>query len=135
MYAMQGLTSLEAIAIWAVFGIAIVGLLYALFLRSQIMREDKGTEKMQEVWNAIKSGADAYLRKQFNSIWPLILVLAVALFLSVYIVPPSQEALERFSGYSSDSGPSHYWHSACNCLCDGLWLFPLGRAAWNAYGN
>src|SRR5271157_1825792 len=103
MYAMQGLTSLEIIAIWAVFGIAIVGLLYALFLRSQIMREDKGTEEMQGVWNAIKSGADAYLRKQFNSIWPLILLLAVALFLSVYVVPPSQEALERFSSYSPDA--------------------------------
>ncbi|HEY9152316.1 MAG TPA: sodium-translocating pyrophosphatase [Anaerolineales bacterium] len=100
---MQRLTSLEAIAIWAVFGIAIVGLLYALFLRSQILREDKGTEKMQEVWNAIKSGADAYLRRQFNSIWPLILLLAVALFLSVYIVPPSQEALDRFSTYSPDT--------------------------------
>jgi K(+)-stimulated pyrophosphate-energized sodium pump len=47
---------------------------------------------MQEVWNAIKSGADAYLRKQFNSIWPLIIVLAFALFFSVYIVPPSAEA-------------------------------------------
>ena len=70
MYAMQGLTSLEAIAIWAVFGIAIVGLLYALFLRSQILRYDKGTKEMQEIWNAIKSGADAYLRRQFNSIWP-----------------------------------------------------------------
>jgi K(+)-stimulated pyrophosphate-energized sodium pump len=103
MYFMQGLTPLEAIAIWAVFGIAIVGLLYALFLRSQIMKEDKGTKEMQEVWNAIKSGADEYLRRQFNSIWPLILLLAVALFLSVYIVPPSQEALERFSTYSSDS--------------------------------
>ncbi|HUI89255.1 MAG TPA: sodium-translocating pyrophosphatase [Anaerolineales bacterium] len=103
MYAMQGLTSLEAIAIWAVFGIAIVGLLYALFLRSQILREDKGSEKMQEVWNAIKSGADAYLRRQFNSIWPLIVLLAFALFLSVYIVPPSQEALERFSSYTPDT--------------------------------
>ncbi|HUH97679.1 MAG TPA: sodium-translocating pyrophosphatase [Anaerolineales bacterium] len=103
MYAMQGLTSLEAIAIWAVLAIAIIGLLYALFLRSQILREDKGTEKMQEVWNAIRSGADAYLRRQFNSIWPLILVLAVALFLSVYIVPPSQEALERFSTYTPDA--------------------------------
>jgi len=38
-----------------VFGIAIIGLLYALFLRSQIMKEDKGTKEMQEVWNAIKS--------------------------------------------------------------------------------
>ncbi len=55
----MGLTPLETIAIWAVFGIAILGLAYAVFLRSQILREDKGTEKMQEVWNAIKDGADA----------------------------------------------------------------------------
>jgi K(+)-stimulated pyrophosphate-energized sodium pump len=102
MYAMEGLTQLEAVAIWAVFGVAIVGLLYAVFLRSQIMREDKGTPRMQEVWNAIKDGADAYLRRQLNTIWPLILILAVALFMSVYIVPPSPEALERFSNYSSD---------------------------------
>jgi K(+)-stimulated pyrophosphate-energized sodium pump len=95
---MHGLTTLEAIAIWAVFGIAILGLLYAIFLRSQIMREDKGTEKMQEVWNAIRDGADAYLRRQLKSILPLIAILTVALFFSVYIVPPTPEALERFAG-------------------------------------
>jgi K(+)-stimulated pyrophosphate-energized sodium pump len=95
---MQGLKSLEIIAIWAVFGVAILGLLYAIFLRSQILREDKGTEKMQEVWNAIKDGADAYLRRQLRSILPLIGILTIALFLSVYIVPPSPEAQERFRG-------------------------------------
>jgi K(+)-stimulated pyrophosphate-energized sodium pump len=98
MYAMHGLTQLEAIAIWTVFGIAILGLLYAIFLRNQIMREDKGTEKMQEVWGAIRDGADAYLRRQLGSILPMIAVLTVALFFSVYIVPPSPEALERFAG-------------------------------------
>ncbi|HSO14072.1 MAG TPA: sodium-translocating pyrophosphatase [Anaerolineales bacterium] len=92
MYAMQGLQFYETIAIWAVFGVAILGLLYAVFLRSQILREDKGTEKMQEVWGAIKDGANAYLQKQLRSILPLIAVLTVALFLSVYIVPPSPEA-------------------------------------------
>jgi K(+)-stimulated pyrophosphate-energized sodium pump len=98
MYAMQGLTQLEAIAIWAVFGVAILGLIYAIFLRSQILQEDKGTEKMQEVWNAIKDGADAYLKKQLRTILPLIAVLTVALFLSVYVVPPTPEAIERFAG-------------------------------------
>ena len=102
MYAMQGLTSLEAIAIWVVLGIAIVGLLYAVLLRSQILKEDKGTREMQEVWGAIKDGADAYLRKQLRSILPLIIILTFALFLSVYIVPPSPEALERFSANTPD---------------------------------
>jgi len=98
MYAMHGLTPFEAIAIWVVLGIAILGLLYAVFLRSQIMREDKGTEKMQEVWGFIRDGADAYLRKQLKSILPLIAILTVAMFFSVYIVPPTPEALERFEG-------------------------------------
>jgi K(+)-stimulated pyrophosphate-energized sodium pump len=96
MYYMEGLTQLEIVAIWAVFGIAIVGLLYAVFLRRQILREDKGTEKMQEVWNAIKDGANAYLQKQLRSILPLIVILTFALFASVYIVPPSPEAHLRF---------------------------------------
>lgn len=102
MYQMHGLTSFETVAIWAVFGVAILGLLYAIFLRREIMREDKGTEKMQEVWGAIRDGADAYLRQQLRSILPLIGVLTVALFFSVYIVPPTPEALERFEGMSDD---------------------------------
>ncbi|MBI5823167.1 MAG: sodium-translocating pyrophosphatase [Chloroflexi bacterium] len=99
---MQGLQNFEAVAIWVVFGVAIVGLLYAIFLRNQILREDKGTEKMQEVWNAIKDGANAYLQKQIRSIVPLIVMLTFALFLSVYIVPPSPEALERFADKTPD---------------------------------
>jgi len=103
MFFMPGLETYEAIAIWSVFGVAILGLLYAALLRSQIMREDKGTAKMQEVWNAIRTGADAYLKRQLRSILPVIGVLTVALFLSVYIVPPSKEALLRFAGQSVTS--------------------------------
>jgi K(+)-stimulated pyrophosphate-energized sodium pump len=95
---MQGLTSLEQTAIWAVFVVAILGLAYAVFLRNQILREDKGTAKMQEVWGAIRDGADAYLRRQLRSILPLVVLLTIALFLSVYIVPPTPEAMERFAG-------------------------------------
>ena len=97
---MYGLTSLEQTAIWAVFGVAILGLAYAVFLRSQILREDRGTAKMQEVWGAIRDGADSYLRRQLRSVLPLIVLLTVALFLSVYIVPPTPEALERFADQS-----------------------------------
>ena len=100
MYQIVGLTTFETIAIWTVFGIAIIGLAYAWLLRSQIMKEDKGTAKMQEVWGAIRDGADAYLAQQLKSILPLIGVLTIALFFSVYIVPPSAEAMDRFSGMS-----------------------------------
>ena len=89
---MYGLNLFEQIAIWSVLGVAILGLLYAVFLRHQILREDKGTEKMQEVWGAIREGANAYLRGQLKTILPLVFILTIALFASVYIVSPTTEA-------------------------------------------
>ncbi|MEZ4642282.1 MAG: sodium/proton-translocating pyrophosphatase [Chloroflexota bacterium] len=97
------LTTFETTAVWAVLGIAILGLIYAIFLRRQILHEDKGTKEMQEVWEAIRQGADAYLTRQLRTILPFILLLTVALFLSVYIVPPSPEAMERFEQYSEST--------------------------------
>ncbi|MEK6588304.1 MAG: sodium-translocating pyrophosphatase [Chloroflexota bacterium] len=100
---MQGLTAIEQIAVLTVVGIAILGLAYALFLRTQVLREPTGTPRMHEVWNAIRVGADTYLGRQLKSILPLIAVLTVALFLSVYIVPPTSEALERFGSLDPNS--------------------------------
>ena len=96
----QGLSVFEQWAIWGVMGIALLGLLYALFLRKQILAEYKGDDKMLAVWGAIREGADAYLRKQLFSILPLIGLLTFALFFSVYIVPPSEDAMARFAGQS-----------------------------------
>ena len=100
---MIGLTQFEQIAIWSVLAVSLLGLLYAGLLRYQILREDKGSADMQKVWNAIREGADAYLRRQLKSILPLIGILTVAMFFSVYIVPPTPEALERFHTMSADS--------------------------------
>ena len=99
---MQELTNFEQIAIYAVLGIAILGLGYAIFLRAQILREDKGTARMQEVWGWIRDGANAYLGKQLRSILPLIVIFAIMLFFSVYVVKPSAEAIEHFKGLTED---------------------------------
>ncbi|MEW6717720.1 MAG: sodium-translocating pyrophosphatase [Chloroflexota bacterium] len=93
---MYGLTSFEQFAIWCVLGTAILGLVYAIFLRRQILREDKGSPQMQKVWGAIRDGADSYLRRQLTTILPLIGILTFALFASVFIVPPTPEASEWY---------------------------------------
>ena len=92
----HGLNAFEAIAVWSVLVVAFISLLYAWLLRGSVLKKDKGTDKMQEVWNAIRVGADSYLGRQLKTILPAIGLLAVALFLSVYIVPPSAEASEEF---------------------------------------
>jgi len=94
--ARHGLNNFEQIAIVVVMITAFISLLYAWLLRGTVLNKDKGTEKMQEVWNAIRVGADSYLNRQFKTILPAILLLTVALFLSVYIVPPTMEAVEEF---------------------------------------
>ena len=102
MITLVGATAFETTAIWSVLAIAFVGLIYALFLRRQILRKETGTPRMLEIWQAIRVGADEYLNRQLKTILPLIVVLTVVLFFSVYVVPPSQEALQRFAGNSPD---------------------------------
>ncbi len=94
--ARHGLNNFEQIAIIGVVITSFISLLYAWMLRGNVMNKDKGSAKMQEVWNAIRIGAESYLTRQLKSILPLIGVLTIALFLSVYIVPPSAEAVKEF---------------------------------------
>jgi len=103
MFSLPGASTFEVIAIWCVLAIALFGLVYALILRRQVIACDKGTDKMQAVWGAISEGANAYLRRQLRTIVPLIFLFTVILFLSVYIVPPTEETKVRFSGYSDES--------------------------------
>ena len=96
LLAKHGLTIFEQ---WAVIGVlitAFISLAYAWFLRGKVMVKDKGTDAMQEVWNAIKVGANSYLSTQLKTILPAIGLLTVALFLSVYVVSPTPEAQEEF---------------------------------------
>ncbi|MFQ6058814.1 MAG: sodium-translocating pyrophosphatase [Anaerolineae bacterium] len=93
---MEELSRIEQGMLWGVIGVAITSLIYALWLWRDTIRRDKGTEQMQDVWGAIKAGAEAYLGRQLRTIAPVLALLTVALFFSVYVVPPSREAMERF---------------------------------------
>ncbi|MBM4165966.1 MAG: sodium-translocating pyrophosphatase [Ignavibacteria bacterium] len=65
-----------------IFVISIIGLLFAVYLIRNVMQRDTGTPAMQEISNAIKSGAEAFLRRQNKTI----LYLAVALTALIYIL-------------------------------------------------
>ncbi|NNJ11609.1 sodium-translocating pyrophosphatase [Chloroflexales bacterium ZM16-3] len=93
---MQGLEPLQQTAVFVVLAISILGIAYAFILRGQILAQDKGTAKMQEVWGFIKSGANAYLSRQFRTIVILIVILTFVLGASVFVIPPTFEAVERF---------------------------------------
>jgi K(+)-stimulated pyrophosphate-energized sodium pump len=70
----------ERTALWSVLGVAVLGLLYAVFLSAEILRKDQGTEAMRKVSLAIRVGANAYLSRQFKAILFLILLLTGVLY-------------------------------------------------------
>ncbi|MBI2672726.1 sodium-translocating pyrophosphatase [Candidatus Woesearchaeota archaeon] len=61
--------------------ISILALLFAVYLTKQILKMDAGTEAMQEVSNAIKIGAQAFLKRQYTTIGTLTLALTIIIFL------------------------------------------------------
>lgn len=93
---MNELIQIEQTMLWGVMAVAFISLIYAFWLWKATIAKDKGTQKMQDVWLAIKAGAEGYLRKQLRTISLVVVALTVIIFLSVYVIPPSREAVERF---------------------------------------
>jgi K(+)-stimulated pyrophosphate-energized sodium pump len=56
---------------------SIAALAYGLYLTKNILKEDEGSEKLQQIAKAVREGAMAYLARQFKVVIPIMLGLAV----------------------------------------------------------
>ena len=65
--------------VWIVPGSIMVALLFAAYLAWDVMRRDRGTERMQEVGGFILEGATAFINRQYRTIGILALLAALAL--------------------------------------------------------
>ncbi len=63
-----------------IFVIALVALVFAFYLSNYVMKQDVGTPEMQKISNAIKEGAEAFLRRQNKTITLLSVIFAGLLF-------------------------------------------------------
>src|ERR1041384_3762648 len=64
-----------------VIAISCLSLLFAVYLARYVVERDMGTPKMQEISNAIKEGAEAFLARQNKTIVLLAGLLAVLIFI------------------------------------------------------
>jgi Na+/H+-translocating membrane pyrophosphatase len=64
-----------------VIAISAFGLLFAAYLSRWVLRHSTGSEAMQRISNAIKSGAEAFLRRQNRTILLLAVLVAAMLFI------------------------------------------------------
>src|SRR6266436_2037904 len=73
-----------------VIAISCLSLLFAVYLARYVVQREMGTEKMQEISNAIKEGAEAFLSRQNRTIVTLSAFLAVLIFvLYAYVRTPN----------------------------------------------
>src|SRR5699024_2066664 len=79
--------TMEKTGLMVVLAIAVIGLLYALMLRKQVLAAPQGTKKMQDIADAVREGANAYLGAQFRKIGPLIIVITILLYFTKYTEP------------------------------------------------
>jgi K(+)-stimulated pyrophosphate-energized sodium pump len=68
------------VIILLVIAISLFSLLFAVYLARYVLRHQMGTEKMQEISNAIKEGAEAFLSRQNRTIISLSALLAMLIF-------------------------------------------------------
>jgi len=57
----------------------VLGLGFALFLTRYVLRQDQGSERMREISAAIKEGAMAFLRREYQILAIFVVLLAIAL--------------------------------------------------------
>ncbi len=69
-----------------VIAFSVFGLLFAAYLARWVLRFSTGSEAMQKISNAIREGAEAFLRRQNRTIIGLALAFAVVLFLGYGVI-------------------------------------------------
>ena len=76
---------IQLIALFVAPITAIVALIYGAFLTKSILKDSEGSPKLQAIGKAVRDGAMSYLKKQFSVVFPIMIVLAIIIALTLGI--------------------------------------------------
>ena len=71
--------------LWISLAVGVLALVAALMLAKAVIAADTGTADMQVISNAIREGAEAFLRRQYRTIGMIAVVLAVVVFVGYHM--------------------------------------------------
>ncbi len=95
--------------LWVALGVGVLALVAAWMLARAVIASDTGTSEMRAISDAIREGAEAFLRRQYMTIGTIALVLAVVLFIGYRISP-------RTSPYALKTVVSFLVGAVCSAL-------------------
>ena len=75
---------MESIIVALVAGV--IALAFAAFMAFRVIGSDQGNERMREIGDAIRTGASAFLRREYMSLLPFVVVVTVILAVLDYTV-------------------------------------------------
>ena len=97
---------MQALIIAPISGI--ISILAALYLFSNLVKQEKGTQKMVEIADAIREGSNAYLKRQNQTLAVFVLIMAVLLWILLsfqvavaYVLGAVCTALASFLGMAA----------------------------------
>jgi K(+)-stimulated pyrophosphate-energized sodium pump len=76
--------------LWAALVVGVLALVAALMLARSVIAADTGTPEMRAISDAIREGAEAFLRRQYKTIGAIALALAVVLFFGYRVSPRTE---------------------------------------------
>jgi len=69
-----------AVCLWMAIAVGVLALIAAWMLARHVLCCESGTPEMQSISNAIREGAEAFLRRQYRTIGAIAIILAILLF-------------------------------------------------------
>ncbi len=76
--------------LWVALGVGVLALVVALMMARAVIASDTGTAEMRAISDAIREGAEAFLRRQYTTIGGIAVALAIVVFVGYHMSPRTE---------------------------------------------
>src|ERR1700730_872833 len=76
--------------LWVALGVGVLALVAALMLARAVIASDTGTAEVRTISDAIREGAEAFLRRQYRTIGGIAVALAIVVFVGYKMSPRTE---------------------------------------------
>src|SRR5246127_3373097 len=107
----------DNVYLWIALATGVVGLIAAFLFARFVLSADSGSPEMQKISNAIRQGAEAFMKRQYGTIAMIAVALAIILFLGYHLSPFT-------APYANKVVISFLIGAACSALAGqtGMWV-------------